>query len=542
MHARSSDAADASVPAHEPSTVRALPRWAVPLGCVLACVLVALFASLPGLPYQDVPNHLSRAVAIADLLYDDGARYGTLFRFEWQFVPYILGDALHVATLAWLPPDVAARTWVVLGFLCIPLATWALLRQWGCSRYAIATALAFTLFLASDWFLLLGFLNFRYGLALALLAIVAWERVLERPRAGRWLLYALALVAAYLMHLAAVVMIVAAIGTLSLVRLWRDRARFPYYVAAGLPPLLLFAWHVAFRGGQEVGEAVQPEPVAKVLRVVAPFVPFREPVEVLIALAFLATLAVPVLASRGRAWPWRAWECSALAAAYFAMYLVLPEVQGAVWGVDFRALPFAWLFAVIAVVLVVEARMSRRWLLPAAALALTAAHVAALWPELGAQDALNRSYRSVAAAVPPGATVLPVVTRPRQGLLSPSAHAASFATIDARAVVPYTFSGDQSAPMPYFRFVRKPPPHPDQWWYVNDDAPPSWRGLLEGYDYALVQLPVQWSRVPLRGRVVAGSDAVVLLELTHARARTVHDGGPVKPAAPHVRPRGGVGG
>lgn len=514
----------------------------------LAAGIVVMLASLAGLPFQDAPNHLSRAVAIADLLYDGGRRYGAMFEFEWHFVPYVLGDAWHVATLAVLPPDVAARAWMIVGFLSIPLATLALLRTWRCSPYALAAGGATAVYLAGDWFLLLGFLNFRYGLALALLALVAWERVRARPTAGRWTAWLLLVTATYLMHLAALLMLVVAVGTLSAVRLWhergwRDRARLAGWVLAGAPPVVALALHVAFGGGKEVGLAVQPELVAKVLRVAAPLVPFREPVEVLLGLAFVAALAVPLLASRPREWPPRAREALALAAAFFATYVALPEVRGQVWGVDFRALPFAWLFLAVGAVLVAEARARRVGLLPAAVLAIGALHVATLWPALAEQDAHNRAYRRIAAHVPAGAPVLPIVTRPRAGLLSPSAHAGSFAVIDAVALVPYTFTGDQFAPMPYFRFRRPPPRHPGQWWYVNRDPPRSWAGRLEDFDYALVEVPAQWSRIPLRGRVLAGNDTVVLLDLRGAaRARTVHDGARLERAARDVRPRGGVRG
>ena len=68
--------------------------------------------SLAGLPFQDVPNHVARAVVIGDLLFDGGRRFGAHFTFDWQLVPYILGDLLLLPFARWLPPDVAGRVLV----------------------------------------------------------------------------------------------------------------------------------------------------------------------------------------------------------------------------------------------------------------------------------------------------------------------------------------------------------------------------------------------------------------------------------------------
>jgi hypothetical protein len=176
--------------------------------------------------------------------------------------------------------------------------------------------------------------------------------------------------------------------------------------------------------------------------------------------------------------------------------------------VDIRALPFIWLFAAVALVLVLEAPAVRR--VGIAAVGVCAAHLVALSPTLAHDNAEMREYRRVAAMVPPGAKVLTILTRPRRGAVSATAHAGSFAMIDARAVVPYTFTGTYDAPMPYFNFRRRLPPFPWQWWYVNQPGFRPAPRMVGEWDYLLVQRPVDWRRVPASIEVMERNDVVML--------------------------------
>jgi hypothetical protein len=506
----------------------------------LVIALVAAYAgalwALDALPYQDVPNHLARAVAISDLLFDDGRRFGAIFSFEWQFAPYILGDLVHAFTLRWLAPEAAARIWVIAAFAAFPAATWLLLREWGATHAVRAAGAAFAVFLGADWFLRLGFLNFRYGLALALVAVVAWERVVARPTAARVAAYALLVVAGYLMHLSALVFLIAIVGTLSALRLLRSRAGFWRYVAAGVPLLAFLGWHLAFGGSAELGDSTQPPLLNKVARVGAALAPTREPFDVAVALAFIVLVAGPLLAAllrtRGRGWPPRALEALGLSLAFAAVYLVLPELKGNVWGVDIRALPFIWLFAALALVLALEPAHAVR--AGVAAAAVGALHLVALSLTLAVDNAEMREYRRIAATVPPGSHVLTVVTRARRGSVSPTAHAGSFATIHARAVVPYTFTGDLDAPMPYFNFRERPPPFPGQWWYVNRRPMRPAARLVSGWEYLLVQQPVDWRRVPASIEVMSRNPVVVLARVRPPAALRTAAAAPDRaaPAAP----------
>ena len=480
----------------------------------LAWLLVAGYAGLlwafDALPYQDVPNHLARAVVIADLLFDGGTRFGEVFAFEWRFVPYILGDAWHAVTVQWLSPEAAARVWVIVAFASFPAATALLLRTWDAPRPVLIAGVVAAAFLGADWFLRLGFLNFRYGLALALLGVVAWERLLAKPGVARAVLYAAVVVGAYLTHLTALIFTIGIVGVLSLLRLVRDREGLVRYALAGAPPLLLLGWHLVFQPGLEAGASWHPDLVSKLLQTVGGLAPTRERLELLCAAAFVGLVTVPLLASRFRGWPPRAWETFAVGLAFGILYLWLPEKRGEIWGVNIRALPMAWLFAALTAAWVVAYRGAWEHAFRIGLFGVALVHLAVLGATLREDNATMRAYREVALRVPAGATVLPVVTAPKRGLVSPTAHAASFATVHRGAIVPYTFTGNLGAPMPYFTFRERPPAFPWQWWYLHDRLPRRWVNMLSGYDYLLIQTPVDWRRLPRRVEVVEGNAAVVL--------------------------------
>lgn len=485
--------------------------FAVALGHLL------LWAALDAMPFQDLPNHVARAVVIGDLVFDGGARFGQWFRFEWQAIPYVLGDALLVPLVRLLPADVAARVWTALAWVALPAALYVLLRTWRCPPFVIATSLVLALYLATDTFFVLGFANFRLAVALVLLGVAAWERLQAAPdRAGRWAAFLAAALAGYLMHLSALVFLIAAVGTLGALRLAGRRARLFPLLAAGVPLLLLFAWHVLVREPPDPALDVYPDAGRKLLRLASSLVRFRTPLEIAVFLGFSVALALPILLAARRI-PARAVELLALAVAFFAVYLVLPEQKGAVWSVDNRSLALAWLW--LAVAAATAADVGRfRGAFAAATVAVAAVNLAVLAVSLLPANAKMREFRALAREVPRGAVLLPVLTLPRHGGTNPFVHAACFATLEADAVNPYLFSGDENLPMRYFRF-RHRPRAPWPFWYQYDLPPRSWHGIAEEYDYLFVSLPADWSRIPLRAEIVAENGTAALARLVDGRGQ-----------------------
>jgi hypothetical protein len=485
----------------------------------IATAYLVLWAALAGLPFQDVPNHVARAVVIGDLLFDGGRRFGEHFTFEWQAVPYILGDLLMLPLARWLPADVAGRVLVVLEWVSLPAAVAFLLHAWRAPPATRLIGLALSLYLATDLFFVLGFAAFRFGIALVLAALAAWELAFRTGAVRWWLGYFLLAGLAYLTHLSALAFLVAAVGMLSAVRLVERREPLLRLVLAGVPLLTLLAWHVLGREPLNAAPPLQPTAELKLFRLAAPLARFGQDASGDVALlAAFATVAIGVaLAAARRNAATVERELAVLTAAFVGLYFVLPEEQGPIWAIDSRALALAWLWLGL---LVAFAAPRLAWTRPiaAAALGLAAANVVVLAAHLRPEDRAMRTYRELAARVPAGAVVLPVVTRPRRGFTNPTAHAASFATLDRGAIVPYTFSGDVGMPMTYFRF-RARPEAPPQFWYQAGSAPDAVRDAIAGYGYLLVELPADWSRIPVTGRVTDRNGAAALVETRAAVAQ-----------------------
>lgn len=505
--------------------LRAEPyRWALAL---LLLGYALLWCALDATPFQDVPNHVSRAVVIGDLLFDGGARFGDVFEFHWVAIPYLLGDLLLLPLVRAFPPDVAARAWVALEWASLPLAVAVLLRTWRCSGWAVAVGALLATYLATDTFFLMGFANFRLGVALVLLGLAAWERAQHAPL--YWLAYAAAVVAAWLMHLSALVFLAGTTALLAALRAAEGRLAWRRALAIALPALALLAWHLAFREPPNLAPSLQPSAAVKALRVASPLVRFSDPADYALCAGFVLLVFVPLLAGlRGRLSDLQV-ELCVLAVAFLGLYFVLPLQKGAIWAIDNRALALAWVYAALAALVTVDrlpGRLRAGW--AAGACLLSAANLALLAAVLVPDNASMRDYRALAASVPRGATLLGVVTQPMQGATNPLAHAASYATILADAVVPYTFSGNEQMPMRYFRF-RHRPDAPWQFWYQQSLRPAHLASTVARYDYLLVGLPVDWRRLPPGLEIVDANASAALVRpappAVGARVAQRHDAG-----------------
>ena len=74
-----------------------VPRLVIIAGALVALGHVALFWTLDALPFQDLPNHFTRAAIMVDLFLHHGQRYGADFVLEPQLSPYLGGDVILYA-------------------------------------------------------------------------------------------------------------------------------------------------------------------------------------------------------------------------------------------------------------------------------------------------------------------------------------------------------------------------------------------------------------------------------------------------------------
>lgn len=468
-------------------------------GALLAAAYAGSFWALDALPFQDVPNHLARAVILADLLFHGAHRFGAAFVLKLQAAPYLAGDL----ALAWLVdrlgPYAAGRLWLILTWACLPASVAAYLRSRRYAPSSIAVATVASFYLATDWSFMTGFQAYRLGVAITLLGLAAWQRVLETGSRRSWAAYVACVGVGYLTHLSAVMMLGVAAAATGLLAV-RDGKASVRRVALGAVPLVAaMAWEwLSTHGGAAPGVASWDGPLAKLKRSVSMFHRYEYRYE-----ALLCALYVAMHRALARGWR-EAWRRSAraatalaLAGAFLALYFAMPKGHGYVYWIDCRALPFVPIFVLFAALALAE-ELGRDWR-PAAALALllAAGNLGLLRAHLLPHNQHMREYREIAARVPSGAFVLPVPTLRQDNATNPYLHAGSFATIEAGAITPYLFVGGVTRYLDRRGWVRVVP---SEFWYQQGAVGPflGLQMIIAGwiYPYLLWEKPYDPSGGP----------------------------------------------
>lgn len=420
----------------------------------LAVGYALLLWSLSGLPFHDFPNHVARAVVMADLALHGGERFGQVFSFEFMFIPYILGDVMLMYLVEALGADTGARVWLILVVASLPLAVGAYLRSTGYSKFSILVGCLLSLYLATDWFFMMGFENFRVAISMVLLGLAAWQTFMRTGSAVSYILFLCLFFAGYLMHLSALIFSAVGIGAVSLFALVRKKVSLPRAVAGGVLIAALCGWHF-FYSGAGVSTFDGPEHasiVQKIIRMKRPFFYIdRFSASVLLGL-FLSCCAV-MLTSWRHAWHNERFQnAGVLAVAFLLVYAVLPVETSDVFEIDSRALPLVWLFVLFAALASAESVGAEKTAVIVASVLVAAANLYLLWAYLEPPNSVIIGYREVAAQVPQGASVLTIATPSPFHYTDPYRHAGAFTTIEAGGVTPYLFSANRGAPMKYFRY------------------------------------------------------------------------------------------
>ena len=479
---------------------------------------VLLLSALDALPLLDFPNHLARATILGDLWFDGGRRFAATFEGELRFAPYILGDLVLAPLTQWLPPDVAGRIWLVALFLALPAGTHVFLRTFGYRGWQLVAGSAVALFLATDWFFVVGFGAFRLGVVLSLLTLAAWRLCLSGHRAW-YAAYAVLVLGCYLAHLASFVMVGVAAAVLSLLELRRGRTSVAACVAMGAPFVALIAHYAMLGSGETRGVVTLATVGEKLLRLGAPFVRYDARIDVLLVAALLVALAVPAFGARHRPPPPRgapAGDFLVLAVLFLLLYAVMPVGSGTVYDMDVRALPFAVLFATFAALAWFPTDRPPPALATAALAVLLVGNLAYLAAFLLPENERARAYRSVVATLPEGTAFLPVVTVPSIGRTHPLLHAYAWATIDRGAVAPYLFSANRRDSMIYFRY-RQRGVEPFIFWYVWRLDPPDWSAVARDYPFLVVTEPVDPRRIGVDGEWLRRTPVASVLRVSRAR-------------------------
>lgn len=482
-------------------------------GTMLAAGYLALFWTLDSAPFQDLPNHLTRAAAEADLLLHGGARFGRMFTLAPVISPYVAGDALLAGLVAAFGERAAGSLWTIVVAASYPLALAAYLRVTGHGRFTILVASVLGLYLTTDAFFLFGMHHFRLAVALVLVALAAWEVWLRTGSAGAFVAWTLLVLLGLLVHLSALVFDAAAAGVIGAVALGARRTRWSRILAGFLPVAVLTAWQAWSASGVPGGVAAW-DASTKLVRVLFPYYRYTWKTDHVMMLVFGLACLLLVLGGRVSRAGRRSLTAALLSLLFLAMYAVMPTSRGPIHFIDERALPLAATFGLVAVLAVAEGGARLRRVVAVLAICLSAANLGLLASHLLRSNAVMRDYRALVAQLPARARVLPVASAPKDGYVRPFQHAGVFATLDAGALTPYVFAGGAT---PYFRY-RVPPVRPlDEFWYADGLTPDAEQreAIVAGFDYVLIGVPYDPARLPIPLERVARNRSAELLRIVH---------------------------
>lgn len=499
-------------------------RIAWSAGLLLAAAYCALFVWLSPLPLQDFPDHLARAVAMSDLIFHHGERFGAIYHFQLLWIPYLLGDLILTGAVALLGPSGGGAAWIALVFLSFPCAAvfYTRLRGGGGADRALMWLLA--LYLATDWFFLMGFLSFRIAVAM-LIATLGLVELLRRnwsyPLYG---LYAAAVVLDYLMHLAPLIFLAAALGVTALLRLWLRTTSVRREVALLLPVLAVSAWHFAIAAHyREPTDTLTSEWLwgtwaSKFARVGSQFFHFAPHTDLvlvgLLVLCLFLRIGVPRL--RDLRQP-VVLEMLALATTFLALYFILPLGYAEAFYVDTRPLPLVSFFLIVAcLALPLPERVyppRRESLVLGIAGLLALGHLAYLTRHFVVDSNWVAQYRAVVAAIPRHGRVLPIYTHGGAGSVFPYLHTSGFVAMDRQAREPYVFAGDNGNPMKYFRYIQRPYDPAEDWYGQIPRPAVDWDRVRRDYDFLLVTKPYDPRVLGLATTPVSANSTATLLAI-----------------------------
>ncbi|TDR88095.1 hypothetical protein [Enterovirga rhinocerotis] len=445
-----------------------MDRPALGLALLVVIAIAPMLVAGPVPALLDYPNHLAR---MSILMRDGTPDANPHYEVVWSFVPNLAMDAIvpplgrlvgiEAATLLFL---IVSQALVIGGAVSLDLAVKGRIAWAGYAAVLFLYAPPFA------W----SFLNFQFGLGLALLAFAMWIRQTRRTLGGALAWHALACLVLFVSHLFALGLYGWAIG---LYELWRWRQeRIPLsqrswiVLALVLPPAALFA--ITLLSGASVGaQTTLWSPASKLLFGIAAN-GFSRPVSLTILVAIAG--GGWLLARRGELRSIGAGPL--LAAGFVVLYLLMPHRLLDSALVDIRV-PLA---AALILPAFVEIRFRDRAAQTGTRIALgllLALNLSIVTWNQSAYSSTYRAFLASAATLPRGARVLSAYDEAdRRGLTSrlwdlPIHHLPTLAILEANAFVPTLFMHPGKQPIRPAPDVRR--------LSVPDSDPPSLSVLKE---------------------------------------------------------------
>jgi hypothetical protein len=194
------------------------------LFAVLAAIAAVPILLYPWPPLGDYINHLARMHVIASI--DRDPDLALFYEVQWQVIPNLTMDFIVPVLQRVMNVYLAGQVYTIMTFVLILSGTLALNRQlYG--HWSVLPLIAFPLLYNSV--LLVGTMNYLFGVGLALWALAAWVALRERAMVLRLTVSAMFVLGLFFCHLYAVGVYGLGLLAFELHRLWtlqrRDRSR-----------------------------------------------------------------------------------------------------------------------------------------------------------------------------------------------------------------------------------------------------------------------------------------------------------------------------
>ena len=464
--------------------------------------------SLP--PLSDYVNHLARTHVIDAIGTDSNlSRY---YSVEWQIIPNLMIDLIVPVLHRFMSVYLAGQIFTILAFFLIGSGTFALSRALN-GHWSPVPLLALPLLY--NGVLLVGVMNYVFGIGLALWALASWVLLRERAWPWRFVASALFAIALFFCHLFAAGVYGVGLLALELHRLWLRRheswaPRLAEFVAAGIPFVPVAVLLVASPTWNTPGSPAFWEFGGKLQGVIAVF-------DVYYLAVAGGLLAV---ATAGAVYAWRRGLLTfnpagwAILAVGCVAYLALPRALFGAHLADQR-LPIAIAFMLLACFDVYLRNRAIRCgflALVATLLAVRVAEVQLVWNHL---DRGTKEFFQSVEKIKRGARVLVVYGDRSTGKEISDfnlVHAASMAIIERSALVSteFTVKGKQilHARKEFQKYVETEDWSPPSLPYVlqvaeGDKADVSyfWNDWPQHYDYVYILFTTQGTRNPDRNHL-----------------------------------------
>jgi hypothetical protein len=203
------------------------------VGLMLVALLPVLTHRLP--PLSDYVNHLARIHVINTI--DEDPYLARFYSIDWAIIPNLMIDLVVPYLGEVMSIYAAGQVFTVLSFLLIVSGTLALNRALF-GRWSPLPLIAIPLLY--NGVMLVGVMNYVFGIGLALWALAGWVMFREHALARRLALSTILVVALFFCHLFAVGIYALGLFAFELQRLWQKRAeplrpRLIDFVATGIP-------------------------------------------------------------------------------------------------------------------------------------------------------------------------------------------------------------------------------------------------------------------------------------------------------------------